>query len=125
MFKPSHGYGHARFCSRKCIWEARGGKNLNERISRESAARRGDALRGSGEGVSYRKINGRHEHRAVAEAMLGRPLQTNEVVHHIDGNKLNNSPDNLMVMTQRDHMRMHGLGIPGMSLPWKPWEHRK
>lgn len=33
----------------------------------------------------------------VAERMLGRKLKPGEVVHHIDGNKRNNAPENLMV----------------------------
>ena len=57
--------------------------------------------------TTYRKRNNRHEHRVVAEQMLGRPLHRGEIVHHIDGNKHNNSPDNLQVMTQADHLRLH------------------
>lgn len=57
---------------------------------------------------TYRKINGRHEHRAVAEKMLGRPLRKGEVVHHIDENKRNNKPENLMVFkNQAAHAAWH------------------
>lgn len=37
------------------------------------------------------------EHRLVMEATLGRFLGPTEVVHHKDGDKLNNSPGNLQV----------------------------
>jgi hypothetical protein len=37
------------------------------------------------------------EHRLVAEKTLGRYLTGKEVVHHIDENPLNNTPDNLAV----------------------------
>ena len=57
--------------------------------------------------TTYRKRHGRHEHRVVAEQMLGRPLVRGEIVHHIDGDKHNNDPSNLMVMTQNDHAREH------------------
>lgn len=63
---------------------------------------------GTGEGKTYTKTYGRHTHRIVAEQMLGRPLKKGEVVHHIDGNKRNNDPSNLMVFkTQADHARWH------------------
>lgn len=55
----------------------------------------------------YKKRHNRHEHRVVAEEMLGRPLVRGEIVHHIDGNKHNNAPSNLQVMTQADHLRLH------------------
>lgn len=57
--------------------------------------------------TSYRKRLGRHEHRVVAEQMLGRPLAKGEIVHHVDGNKHNNAPENLKVMSQSEHMREH------------------
>ena len=61
-----------------------------------------------GEGKTYRKLYGRHEHRVVAEQMLGRSLRPGEVVHHIDGNKRNNAPENLMVFaSQAEHVRWH------------------
>lgn len=58
---------------------------------------------------SYLKLHGRHEHRVVAEQMLGRPLKKGEIVHHKDGNKHNNDPSNLEVMTQSDHIKEHRL----------------
>lgn len=56
----------------------------------------------------------KYEHIIVAEGQLGRGLvffgkghPDNEVVHHIDGNKTNNSPENLAVMTHSEHVALH------------------
>lgn len=51
------------------------------------------------------------EHRLVMEKVLGRLLQPNEVVHHRDGNKLNNSPENLEVFANNaEHLRYELTG---------------
>lgn len=58
------------------------------------------------------------EHRLVMEAKLGRYLEKQEVVHHIDGNPLNNDPENLVVcQTNADHLRME---LKGRVPNWTP-----
>lgn len=58
-------------------------------------------------------LNGKkvREHRLIAEKSFGIKLKNNQVVHHIDGDKLNNSPDNLEVMTLAEHTSLHHKGI--------------
>lgn len=47
------------------------------------------------------------EHRHVMEQKLGRPLTSLEHVHHLDGDKLNNAPRNLTVVTNAGHRGTH------------------
>lgn len=42
------------------------------------------------------------EHRLVVARILGRPLRPSESVHHLDGNRSNNAPENLQ-LRQGDH----------------------
>jgi hypothetical protein len=49
-------------------------------------------------------------HRLVMEEKLGRALLPDEIVHHIDRNTHNNSPENLTVMTSDDHINFHKGG---------------
>jgi hypothetical protein len=79
----------------------------SEEQARRAAFRNKDALRYSGQRTNYVKLGGRHMHRVIVEQKLGRPLLLGEIVHHKDGDKWNNSPENLEVMTQAEHARIH------------------
>ena len=56
-----------------------------------------------------------YEHILIAEQKLGRELKDGECVHHIDENKRNNDPNNLMIFdTYENHIAFHhgGKAIP-------------
>ena len=96
------------FCGMACqnAWHR---KTFNAEIGRRGAEKISATKRAAAKAkaTTYRKLMGKHEHRAVVEKKLGRALRKGEIVHHIDNDRHNNHPDNLAVMTQPEHVRLH------------------
>jgi HNH endonuclease len=56
---------------------------------------------------NYYQRAGLRLHRAVWEYFNGRPVPDGHHVHHRDGNKANNHPDNLELLTAAEHISHH------------------
>lgn len=84
-------------------WQEHG--DAGEATPRRKAAGEGHTSR---DGYRLVTVNGRKikEHRAVMERLLGRPLESWETVHHINGIKDDNRPENLQLRQGK-----HGNGV--------------
>lgn len=70
----------------------------------------------------YRRNNrtGIFEHVEVWERHHGQSVPDGHQIHHVDGDKLNNDPSNLLAVTPTDHKRIHsGCELRGGEW-WKP-----
>lgn len=92
----------SRYCSRPCMWANNGGAN-----------RKAETWWVNGKGYVEGKVwvNGRQvrvkQHRWVMEATLGRPLARDEHVHHRNGDKTDNRPENLELVAPGAHSHHH------------------
>ena len=85
----------------------------------------GYRLRWVGKGHRLADVRGyAYEHRVIAETVIKRNLRKGEQVHHINGNKTDNRPENISVKSSIFHHRVEHrklkskrLRFPGESNP--------
>jgi len=86
-----------KYCSQKCYFKDKKKSFIIKKGYKKILIP--DHPRADGKGYVF-------EHIIILEAKLGRPLKNGEVTHHIDENKLNNSPENLMAFESNPvHLR--------------------
>jgi len=105
MFRTSPWYaarGWDRCCSKKCAsYKSIKGKKIVDGYIKIYLP---GHHRGTHQGYVF-------EHIAVAEKAFGRQIELDEVVHHIDGDRQNNSPSNLVIMSRANHVKAHREGL--------------
>lgn len=99
---------------RKQIYAGKGNPNYGNRGEKCAAWRGGRRMSNYGYVLLHKPghPNARpdgyvFEHRYVMSEYLGRPLLASEDVHHKDGDKTNNSIENLQILSRSEHTKHH------------------
>jgi hypothetical protein len=109
--------GYNSYCSKKCKskhWRLFAAKRLREWTNKNGQPRLKKGYGLTTDGYIWIRVIGRYHnqvklHRYLMEIKLGRKLLANEIIHHIDGDKLNNNIDNLEIIDGFKHGKIHDI----------------
>ena len=95
--------GGGKYCSRKC-------RSIGDRKNKEHPTTTdGYALAYAPNHPNARYGGYILKHRLMIEESIGRILKDNEVVHHINRDKLDNRVENLQILSPEEHSKLHNF----------------
>lgn len=100
VFRPKR--TSAKYCSKRCKWDNNGGQNKKPVTWWKNQKGYIEGRIWLADGTQIRV----KQHRWIVTGIIGRPLEDWEDVHHINGIKDDNSPENLQIICHSEHTKI-------------------
>lgn len=94
-------------CSHSCSMKLRNTGKFGKNHPRYSGGK--PFKLGDGYMAIYHQGKGVPAHRFIVEQRINRPLKEEEVIHHIDHNRSNNTSKNLIIVSKKENLILNGL----------------